>query len=138
MKEFYTVDTALDLIVNSDPGLKERWNEYLINEYHGDLSTRLIYTDVGVIVRFIVEKYKEGKTESFPLIFTNIENILKSCDKQTKDLITIGLFEGIQNVGGEKIDYYYGFNKWLYTLSGEQWRAVIDVWEGEDWRKKKK
>ncbi len=138
MNEIYTVNKALDLIINSDPELKERWDDYLIMEYQGDSSARLIYTDIGVIIRFIVEKYKTGQTENFPLIFTNIENILKSCDKQTKDLITVGLFEGIQNVGGTEIDYYYGFNKWLYTLSGEQWRAVIDFWEGTDWRKKGK
>ena len=138
MNEIYTVNNALDLIIHSDPELKNRWDEYIIMEYQGDLSDRLIYTDIGVIIRYIVEKYKAGQTESFPFIFTNIENILKSCDKQTKDLITVGLFEGIQNVGGTEIDYYYGFNKWLYTLSGAQWRAVIDFWEGTDWWKKRK
>ncbi|ABG58478.1 DUF7674 family protein [Cytophaga hutchinsonii] len=133
----YTIDPALALIISSDPELKARWEQYIENEYNGDVSERLIYSDIRIIIEFIIEKFKANQTESFHIIFTNIENILKSCDKQTMDLITVGIFEGIQNSAGQEIDYYFGFNKWLYTRSGEQWRAVIDFWEGTDWRKKK-
>jgi hypothetical protein len=136
----YNVTSALELITSSDNELKERWGNYLELEYEDpeDASSRLFYIDVGEIARFIIEKYKGGQTGSFSLLFNNIENILGSCDKETKDLITVGLFEGIQNIGGSDIDYYFGFNKWLYTLTGEQWRAVIDFWEGTEWRQKRK
>jgi hypothetical protein len=136
----YDIDTAIDLIVNSDNELKRRWDAHLKAEYgdNPDPSIRLVYTDIGEICRFIVEKKKVNETESFETIFLNIENILNNCDKRTKDLITVGLFEGIHNIGGTEIDYHYGFNKWLYTLTAEQWRAVIDFWEGKEWRTTRK
>jgi hypothetical protein len=135
-KTTYNAESAIELIVNSDNELKDRWESYNLQEYgdNADFSKRLIYTDIGEICRIIVEKKLANQTDSFPTIFTNLENILKDCDSETKTLITIGLFEGIQNIGGQGIDYYYGFNKWLYTLTGEQWRAVIDFWEGKEWR----
>ena len=132
----YTVESAIDLIVSSDHALKQRWDSYSWKEY-GDtvhFSERLLYTDIGEICRYIIEKWKTNETQSFPQIFSNLEQILGSCDVQTKNLITTGLFEGIQNIGGKDIDYYYGFNKWLGAVSGEQWRAVIDFWEGKEWR----
>ena len=136
----YDVDSAIELIVNSDSELKERWERYIHEEYgdNTDTSTRLIYTDIGEVSRFIIEKFKTNQTENFEVIFSNIESILTNCDHRTKEFITIGLFEGIQNISGGEIDYYFGFNKWLYTLSGEQWRAVIDFWEGKDWRTTKR
>lgn len=135
-KTTYNAESAIELIVNSDNELKGRWESYSRQEYgdNAHFSKRLIYTDIGEICRFMVEKKLANQTDSFPTIFTNLENILKDCDSETKNLITIGLFEGIQNIGGRDIDYYYGFNKWLYTLTGEQWRAVIDLWEGKEWR----
>lgn len=135
-KTTYNAESAIELIVNSDKELKDRWESYSRHEYgdNADFSKRLIYTDIGEICRFMVEKKLANQTDSFSTIFTNLENILKDCDSETKNLITIGLFEGIQNIGGQDIDYYYGFNKWLYTLTGEQWRAVIDFWEGKEWR----
>ena len=136
----YTVDSAIEHIVHSDVELQERWNAYILAEYgdNPDESERLVYIDIAEVSRFIIEKYKQNQTESFQRIFFNIEDILSNCDDRTKEFITIGLFESIQNIGAEEIDYYFGFNKWLYTLCGEQWRAVIDFWEGTEWRTKKK
>ena len=52
-----------------------------------------------------------------------------------QELIVIGLFEGIQNIGGSEIDYYRSFDKWLKNNSLKAWRELIDFWEGDDWRK---
>jgi len=136
----YNVNSAIELIVNSDVELKERWNKYLLDEYgnNPDESERFVYTDIGEVSRFIIEKYKQDQTESFQRIFLNIESILSNCDNRTKEFITIGLFESIQNISGGDIDYHFGFNKWLCPLAGEQWRAIIDFWEGTEWRTKQK
>ena len=52
-----------------------------------------------------------------------------------QELIVIGLFEGIQNIGGSEIDYYRSFDKWLKNNSLKAWRELIDYWEKDDWRK---
>jgi len=47
----------------------------------------------------------------------------------------LGLFEGIQNIGGSEIDYYRSFDKWLKNNSLKAWQDLIDLWESDDRRK---
>jgi len=78
----------------------------------------LPYIDIANISRFIVWKFKFGDTSCFDKIFQNAEEILKKGSGMTKNLIIVGLFEGIQNVGGwHKVDYYKGFDNWLRPTS---------------------
>ena len=98
-------------------------------------EARMDYVDMADIARFIVEKKNAKDTKQFPAFFGRVEEVMQSGDEYTKELIEIGLFEGIQNVGGQEIDYYRSFDKWLKGESLQSWRAVIDYWEQSDWRK---
>ncbi len=100
-----------------------------------DPAGRLAYVDIGDIARFIVNKKKSGQTESFETFFGNVEDVLKHGDQYVQELIVIGLFEGIQNIGGPQIHYYRSFDQWLKLNSLKAWRALIDSWEGTDWKK---
>ncbi len=96
-----------------------------------DPNDRLSYVDIGDIARFIVEEKKSGQTENFGQFFTNVEEIIIHGDHYVQELIVIGLFEGIQNIGGWiEIDYYHSFDKWLKNNSLKAWRELIDSWEG--------
>lgn len=121
--------------------LIEDWDE-LTDFYNKEVkldgeepSERLAYIDIGAISRYIVDKKKSGQTENFSNFFQNIEEIMVHGDKYVQELIVIGLFEGIQNVGGSEIDYYRSFDKWLKLKSLNAWRELIDFWEKDDWRK---
>lgn len=96
---------------------------------------RTDYDDIGEIARFIVAKKKSGETENFEKFFENVEEIMIHGEHYVRELIVIGLFEGIQNIGGPQIDYYHSFDKWLKNDSFKAWRQLIDFWEGVDWRK---
>ena len=100
-----------------------------------DPSERLSYIDIGDISRFIVDKKKSEQTEKFKTFFENVEEIIIHGDHYVQELIVIGLFEGIQNVGGSEIDYYRSFDKWLKLNSLKAWRELIDFWEKDNWRK---
>ena len=100
-----------------------------------DPSERLSYIDIGDISRFIVDKKKSEQTEKFETFFENVEEIIIHGDHYVQELIVIGLFEGIQNVGGSEIDYYRSFDKWLKLNSLKAWRELIDFWEKDNWRK---
>jgi len=117
------------------------WNE-LTEFYNTEIkfdydnpSDRLAYIDIGDISKFIVEKKKSGQTENFEQFFENVEEIMNHGDHYVQELIVIGFFEGIQNIGGSEIDYYRSFDKWLKNKSLKSWRELIDYWEKKDWKK---
>lgn len=117
--------------------LISNWDE-LIDFYNAEVKSecdRLNYIDIAEISRFIVIKKKAGQTEHFEHFFTNVEEIMIHGEHYVQELIVIGLFEGIQNIGGSEIDYYRSFDKWLKSNSLKAWRELIDSWEGTDWKK---
>jgi len=98
------------------------------------MSNRLDYFEIAEIARFLVEKIKAGQTSFFNDFFNQVELILSNCESYVEDLIVVGLFEGIQNIGGKDIDYHQGFDKWLRPVSKQKWVNLIDSWEGPSWR----
>ncbi|HZY35036.1 MAG TPA: hypothetical protein VFE53_00215 [Mucilaginibacter sp.] len=129
-------DKVFELIISADDELREYFNRYLFDEYNNDLSSRLNYLDIAEISRFIVDKIKSKQADFVKDLFIKVEQILSDCDENVEDLIVVGLFESIQNIGGgRKIDYYRGFDKWLLLISKTKWDNLIDLWEGTSWRK---
>ncbi|UTW60822.1 hypothetical protein KFE98_12385 [bacterium SCSIO 12741] len=98
-------------------------------------SDRLPYVEMGDIARFIVDKKKSDNTEHFIPFFENVEELMIHGDQYTRELMVVGLFEGIQNRGGSQIDYYRSFDKWLKPESLKAWRKLIEFWEKDDWKK---
>ncbi|MCF2875188.1 MULTISPECIES: hypothetical protein [unclassified Tenacibaculum] len=117
------------------------WNELTdfynkeVKFNYKDPSDRLAYSDIADISRFIVDKKKSGQTENFENFFKNVEELMIFGDDYVKNLIVVGLFEGIQNIGGSEIDYYKSFDKWLKKNSLKAWRDLINSWEDLDWKK---
>jgi hypothetical protein len=123
-------DRALEMLTNVFPELKQRWEMYLQTEYQNYNEERLDYVDIGEIIRHIVEKKKRNNTSGLDEFFDRVETILVHGDGYTKDLIIIGLLEGIQNECGSEVNYYTGFNEWLKPETKKAWDEVIQFWEG--------
>ena len=132
------IENIFEIIISTDNVLKEEFESYIKEEYKDDKHERLNYFDIAVISRYVIERLKNGQTENFDTFFEAVENIINNCDTEIENLIVIGLFEGIQNLGGAEINYYTSFDKWLKPLSKLKWDKLIDSWEGEDWRKIKR
>jgi hypothetical protein len=113
------------------------FDNYLKEEYKNDNSIRLNYIDIAEISRLIIAKHEAGQTERFEMFFENVEEILKNCDPEIENLIVIGLFESLQNIGGREINYYSAYDKWLKPVSKLKWFELIDFWEGKKWRNSK-
>ena len=128
------IEQVFQRLISDWNELTDFYNKEVKFDYD-DPSERLAYIDIGDISRFIVEKKKSGKTENFEIFFENVEEIMVFGDDYAKNLIVVGLFEGIQNIGGSEIDYYRSFDKWLKNNSLKAWRDLIDFWEKDDWRK---
>lgn len=131
------VDQVINELISVDDSLKHYYLEQFKADYLDGDSTRIFYMDIAHISRYVVECTKTGKTDFFDKLFDKVEYVISDCDTDVENLIVVGLFEGIQNIGGQEIDYYFGFNKWLRPTSRIKWESLIDAWEGIDWRKGK-
>lgn len=125
-------------LLTTDKELQTCFHKYIENEYKGDKSLMLHYFDIAEIGKFLIEKLKNGDTDKFELFFEKTEEILKYGDADVQNLIIVGLFEGIQNIGGSEINYHSEFNKWLKPESKLMWDKLIDFWEGTEWRNSNK
>lgn len=92
------------------------------------------YIDIIIICSHIIDKKLKNLTSDFEVFFDNVEEVYVNGDSEVQNFIVIGLFEGIQNVGGQEIDYYRSFNQWLKEKSQKAWDELIDYLEGTDWR----
>lgn len=130
------IDKVFETLTTADIDLNKHFDNYLFKEYRNDFTERLPYLDIAEIARFIVDKTKSGQTDFFLKVFNQVEQVLANCDKYIENLIVVGLFEGIQSIGGFDINYYKGFDTWLLPLSKQKWDNLIDTWEGQEWRNK--
>ncbi len=128
------VEQVFQKLISDWNELTDFYNKEVKFDYE-DPSDRLAYIDIADISRFIVDKKKSGQTENFETFFKNVEELMTLGDDYVKNLIVVGLFEGIQNIGGYEIDYYKSFDKWLNKNSLKAWRDLIDSWESLDWKK---
>ena len=78
------------------PALEHQWKSYLEVEYQHYNQARIDYVDIGEINRYIVDKKKRNDTSGFDEFFNRVELILTYGDSYTRELIVIGLLEGIQ------------------------------------------
>ena len=131
------IDKVFKTLTSSDNDLNQYFSDYLAKTYGDDSNERLHYIDIAEISKFIVGKFKTRQVYFFPNFFSQVETILANCDTYIDELIVVGLFEGIQNICGLDIDYYFGFDIWLLPLSKSKWDTLIDGWEGKNWRNRK-
>jgi hypothetical protein len=108
--------SCLTIVSNSFKELKADFQNYLLDSYKTLEFTdeRLTYLDLTHIARFIVWKFKTNETIEFDKLFYNIEIIITKSNSRTRNLIIVGLFEGIQNIcGWNHIDHHKFFETWL-------------------------
>jgi predicted helicase len=127
--------TAIELLVNSSKDIKADYLNYMMDEHktiEPDRNDRLSYMEAGHLGHYIIWKLKKNDTKDFDSIFENAEVVITKGTESAQDLLVVGFFEGIQNVGGwHKVDYYKGFDKWLRPNSKKAWDDLIEGWEGK-------
>jgi hypothetical protein len=129
-----SVDQAIDLLISSSHEITACWNEYIKEEYNSDYAeNRTDLVDIITVVDFIVGKFKEEQTIDFRVFFENIEQVLVDGDDSARELVIVGILEGLQNnCGLENIDYHHGFDQWLKPNTKRVWDSLIYLWESND------
>ncbi|HCT30827.1 MAG TPA: hypothetical protein DIW31_08850 [Bacteroidales bacterium] len=129
-----TVDQSIELLLSSSHGIGSCWNDFIQEEY-GDkyAENREDLIDIITIVDYIVSNLKEGKTDDFRSIFAAIEQILETGDDASRELMVVGIIEGLQNnCGLENIEYHTTFDQWLQPKAKKTWDGLIYLWESND------
>lgn len=129
-----TVDQAIELLTSSSHGISSCWNAFIHEEYGNDYAeNREDLIDIITIVDYIVGELKEGKTSEFKEFFAAVEQVLENGDDNARELIIVGLIEGLQNnCGLENLEYHTSFNQWLMPRTQKTWDGLIYLWESND------
>lgn len=129
----FDTDKAINLLNDSLDGFKEKWGKYIDETYDDYAKERLDYVDIAEISRNICDRISARQTNDFDKFFDNLELILNNCNSDLENLMIVGFIEGIQNIGGgQKINYWTGFDKWLRPTTKKHWDDLIYSWEGAD------
>lgn len=128
------VDQAIELLLSSSHGINACWSAFIQEEYGDNYAeNREDLIDIITIVDYIVGKLKEGKTDDFKSFFSAIEQILENGDDAARELMIVGIIEGLQNnCGLENIEYHTTFNQWLMPKTQKTWDGLIYLWESND------
>jgi len=54
------------------------------------------------LAHYVVESFAKGVTVEFPNLFSTVEALLQKSDPEIENLITLGLFEDIQNIASHR------------------------------------
>lgn len=126
---------AIKLLANSSKEIKADYLNFILSEYKTITpknADRFSYSEAGHLGHYIVWKYKRNETADFDAIFKNAELALNNGTESAQNLVVVGFFEGIQNIGGwHKVDYHKGFDNWLGQNSKIAWDDLIVFWEGK-------
>lgn len=110
------------------PELQKSWDAHL--KYWSE-DERGDYIDISVLAHFIVDRFNEGRTESFDKIFELIEEILNKGNAKEKEILSLGLLEDIQNISSHTAHGYRPFEKWLGPTTRKIWIEIEKAWEGK-------
>jgi len=129
-----TVDQAIDQLVSSSHGINSCWTKFINEEYSNEYAeNRNDLVDMITLVDYIVGNLKVHKTDDFKNFFSAVEQVLENGDDTSRELIIVGILEGLQNnCGLENIDYHTIFDGWLKPKTKKTWDGLIYLWESND------
>ncbi len=131
--KYKEIEKVFEKLISGNEELTEHFvKEVDLSDYNQE--DNIPYVDIGSISRYIVENKLKNRTSDFELFFKNVEEVYVNGDSDVQNFIVVGLFEGIQNIGGKEIEYYRSFNQWLKSETQKAWNGIIDYWEGTEWR----
>ena len=116
----------LPLLVAACPSFAGKWEEHKAEYF--DEEDYLPYVALGALARHLIELHAIGNTSEFEQLFTVVERLHLEGEHYVREAATIGLLEGIQNIGGSESDAFY---KYLQPMTARWWSELNKFWNGE-------
>ena len=114
--------SEVELIVAAAPEFRPDWEKF--RRTNEDEQFVPLYSAMGELAHYVIEKYERGKTAEFPDLFGTVERVLANADDELANLIAVGLFEDIQNIASHRSFRHEVFMAWLGDRSKIVWREV--------------
>lgn len=94
-------------------------------------TKELLYSVLGDFAGHLLDLYKAGQYDTLKTVGIAIEELHLNGDNYVREVATIGLLEGIQNVwGNSKVDPEL-FKPYLLPTSVRWWDELNSFWNGE-------
>jgi len=123
-----TASTMMPQFLAACPAFAPKWEAHLA--YWGD-DGRGDFIDITELAHFVVESFKEKKTECFAALFDRAEAFLRTGSLKQREIITIGLLEDIQTIASHQPFGSDAFLPFLGPLSRQAWNDVARQWDGK-------
>lgn len=127
-------EVVLSRIVAVAPGFAPRWESFKRRWEEEPLP---LYLAMGELADYLVGSFSSGSTEELPAVFALLEQHLESDDLELHNLIVVGLFEVLQNLGSQEPFDLAVFEQWLGPIGTRKWHEIDDDmnevprWEAE-------
>lgn len=126
--------SVIEDLLSKLPSISKRWNKHC-SEWCGEEAG--VYIDIAVIAHHLKSLYPARQTKNnridaseFPLFFEQVEEFYSYQEKEINELLTIGLFEALQNITASEYGQWTRFEPWLGGRSRKAWDQLIQTWNG--------
>ena len=114
------------MLLEACPNIEKDWKEHL--EYWGEEKPG-DYTNIAEFAHYVVDEHQNA--DFLSNFFSLVEKLLVEGTDKTKELITIGLIEDIQNISSHPLGWKV-FEPYLGPESIKAWNYIISYWEGKN------
>ena len=119
-------DQIIPLLITVTPSFQTEWDEH--RNFNGE---DLVYVVLGDYARKLIQLQKDNKQDELHSVAKIIERILVEGTPETRETITIGLLESIQNILSHTDVDPEIFANYLLPESLKWWRSLNAFWSGK-------
>ncbi len=120
-------DQIIPLLLSACPSFSDDWEQY---RQGPEYEEGLLYIDLGKFANHLIGLYQGGATQEFSAVFQIVERLYSEGNDEVREMVTIGLLEGIQNIAGNQGIDPEAFRPYLQSESLVWWTRLNDFWSG--------
>jgi len=109
------------------PSFEDAWRDLVADWQPDDVP---VYVSAGAFAQHPVHRLETQATEEFPVVFAEIERLLREGDAGVRYLVTWGLLEDIGNVAANDHGWPFArrFREWFGHTTTAAWDEVHRRW----------
>ncbi len=124
-----TKETMFEPMLEACPSFKPAWDAFCGKAADEDPTP--YYWALGDLALHLVTQLKAGDTDGFDAVFDVVERWHVEGEHYVIEAATIGLLEGLQNVGSNHDIEPEDFVPWLRPESRKWWDKLNRFWDGD-------
>jgi hypothetical protein len=110
------------------PSFQSTWNEF-VEEWRDQPEGLPHYLALNNLARHLVGMLARNETDSFPAVFSVVEQWHLEGDSYVREAATVGLLEDLQNTNLHESTKPGQFQAFLGPVSAKWWEKLYGFWE---------